>query len=79
MITLSAATFLLVFLRAWQQQNVIHGWYFWAVITSYGLALADVLVVIGVVKYGLSAIPFVGTGGALGVVCAMKLHRKIRK
>jgi hypothetical protein len=79
MITLAAATFLLVFLRAWQQQNVTHGYYWWAFITSYGLALADVLVVMGVVKHGLAAVPFVGTGGAVGVICAMLLHRKIRK
>ena len=79
MIILTAATFLLVFLRAWQQQNVIHGYYKWAFVTSYGLALADVMVIIEVVNYGMMAIPYVGTGGAIGVITAMKLHKRIRR
>ena len=79
MVLLMVATFALVFLRAWQQQNVIHGYYWWAAATSYGLALADALVVLGVVNYGLPAVPWVGTGGALGVVTAMTLHKRMRK
>ena len=79
MIALSFATFLLVFLRAWQQQNVIHDYYWWAAITSYGLAAADVIVVLGVVSYGYEAIPYIGTGGAIGVTCSMWLHRRIRR
>jgi len=79
MIDLTIATFALVFLRAWQQQNVVHGWYWWAAATSYGIALADVLVVVGVVKYGLPAVLWVGTGGAVGVVAAMKLHKRMRR
>ena len=79
MITLAAATFLLVFLRAWQQQNVIHGYYWWAALTSYGMALADVLVIVGVVNYGLAAVPYIGTGGSIGVVSAMYLHRKMKR
>lgn len=78
-IALTGATFMLVFLRAWQQQNVIHGYYAWAAATSYGIALADVLVVIGVVQNGLSAVVWVGTGGALGVVSAMRLHKRMRR
>jgi len=67
-----------VFLRAWQQQNVIHQYYIWAAATSYALAAADVAVVIGVVKYGALSIPYIGTGGAAGVVAAMLLHKKLR-
>lgn len=79
LLTLAVATFFLVFLRAWQQQNVVHGYYWWAAGTSYGLALADALVVLGVVREGLAAVPFVGTGGALGVVSAMLLHRRLQR
>jgi hypothetical protein len=79
MVTLTIATFALVFLRAWQQQNVIHGWYIWAAVTSYALALADVLVLLGVVHHGLPAVPWVGTGGALGVTAAMFLHRRMKR
>jgi len=79
MFELTIATFALVFLRAWQQQNVIHGWYAWAAVTSYGIAIADVSVVIGVVNNGLNAALWVGTGGALGVTTAMMLHKRMRR
>lgn len=70
------ATFLLVSLRAWQQQNVVHGHYVNATITSYAMALANVAVVLGVVHTGWPAIPWMGTGGALGVITAMYAHRR---
>ena len=78
MIILMLATFMLVFLKAWQQQNVIHGYYKWAAITSYGLAIAEVLVVVGIVEYGLPSVLYIGTGGAIGVVTAMKLHKRMQ-
>jgi hypothetical protein len=71
------ASMALVFLRAWQQQNVTGGHYISAIFTSYGIAAADVVVVLSVVKYGMVAIPYIGTGGAVGVTAAMILHRRI--
>ena len=71
------ATFALVFLRAIQQQNVIHGQYLLAAITPYAIAVAEVATVLWVVQIGWSAIPWVGTGGAIGVTSAMALHRRI--
>lgn len=73
-----AATFLLVFLRAIQQQNVIHGHYMLAAITPYAIAVGEVATVLWVVDTGWSAIPWVGTGGALGVTAGMWVHRKWR-
>lgn len=70
------ASFALVFLKAIQQQNVIHGWYGWAGVTSYGLALSEVAVVLLVVDSGWPAVPWVGTGGAIGVTAAMWAHRR---
>lgn len=70
------ATFALVFLRAIQQQNVIGGHYWLAAITPYAIACAEVATVLWVVNTGWSAIPWVGTGGALGVTSAMYVHRK---
>jgi hypothetical protein len=70
------ATFFLIFLRAIQQQNVIHGNYLLAAVTPYALAVAEVASVLWVVNTGWSAIPWVGSGGALGVVSAMALHRR---
>ena len=72
-----AATFMLVFLRAIQQQNVIHGHYVMAAVTPYGIAVAEVATVLWVVQIGWSSIPWVGTGGALGVTTAMILHRRV--
>ena len=71
-----AATFALVFLRAIQQQNVIHGQYWLAAVTPYAIAVAEVASVVWVVQTGWAAIPWVGTGGALGVTSAMWIHRK---
>jgi hypothetical protein len=70
------ATFFLIFLRAIQQQNVIHGNYLLAAVTPYALAVAEVASVLWVVNTGWSAIPWVGSGGAAGVVTAMALHRR---
>lgn len=70
------ATFALVFLRAMQQQNVIHRQYVWAAITPYALAVAEVATVLWVVDTGWPAIPWIGTGGALGVTLAMFTHGK---
>lgn len=71
------ATFALVFLRAIQQQNVIHGQYVLAAVTPYAIAVAEVASVLLVVQTGWSAIPWVGTGGAIGVTTAMLLHRRV--
>lgn len=73
------ATFVLVFLRAIQQQNVIHGNYLAAAITPYAIACAEVASVLFVVSIGWPAIPYVGTGGALGVTFGMYIHRRIRR
>ena len=73
------ACFCVVALRAFQQQNVIHGCYRLAVITSYGLAFADIAVVLSVVSMGWAAALWIGTGGALGVVFAMYTHAKYVK
>lgn len=73
------ATFALVFLRGIQQQNVIHGQYLAAAITPFLIAAAEVASVLLVVQTGWSAIPWVGTGGALGVTAAMWTHRRFRR
>ena len=72
------ATFALVFLRAIQQQNVIHGHYWSAAITPFAIAIAEVATVLWVVQVGWSSIPWVGTGGAIGVTSAMWVHRRWR-
>lgn len=73
------ASFLVVFGKAWQQQNVTHGHYLMAAITSYGLAICEVAVLMIVIDKGWPAVPWIGTGGALGVTCAMYAHRRYFK
>ena len=70
------ACFCVVALRAFQQQNVIHRCYRLAMVTSYGLAFADIAIVLSVVSMGWAAALWIGTGGALGVVFAMYVHAK---
>lgn len=72
------ASFIVVFARAMQQQNVIGGHYVAAMLTPYLIAVGEVLTVLWVVDTGWQAIPLVGTGGALGSVSAMWLHRRIK-
>jgi len=72
------ATFVLVFMRGIQQQNVIHGNYKMAFFTPYLIACGEVASVLLVVKTGWTSIPFVGTGGAIGIVLSMYLHTKWR-
>ena len=79
MIVLLVATMFLVFLRAFQTQNVIHKHYISAVGTSYLMAIGEVAMVLYVVEIGWSAIPWIGTGGAIGVTLSMYLHGKCFK
>lgn len=73
---LMLSSFLLVFMRAMQQQNVIHRYYWWAAITSYAIAIGEVAIVYNVAQVGWTAIPWVGTGGALGVTLSMYVHNR---
>lgn len=74
-----SATFALVFLRAIQQLNVLHHNIKLAAVTSYLIAMAEVTSLLSVVAVGWASVPFVGTGGALGVVAAMITHKKLRE
>lgn len=75
MILAAAGCAVMVFARAIQQQNVIGGHYIAAAVTSYLIALTEVIVVISVIDHGLAAVPWLGTGGAIGVTSAMTVHR----
>lgn len=69
----------LVFLRAFQQQNVIGAHYLSAIVTSYTIAFAEIGVVLMMVEYQWASAPYIGSGGAIGVTLAMITHRKIFK
>lgn len=76
MFVLLLSTLLLVFLRSFQTQNVIHRHYWMAGATSYLMAIGEVAVVLGVVNAGWGAVPWVGTGGAIGVTLSMYVHKR---
>lgn len=71
-------TFIYVFLRATQQLNVVKGKYLWVIPVSYLMAFADVFLIVTISRAGV-VIPLIlsiGTGGALGAILAMKIHKR---
>ena len=79
MMEIMLATFVTVFGRAIQQQNVVGGHYVAAAITPYLIAAGEIGVIVGVASVGWSALPAVGTGGAIGAIAAMWTHKKIKQ
>lgn len=78
-LALFSTTFVYVFLRAFQQKNVMHTKYLWMVPTSYGMGFCDVYI-ITTISHGdhvlwLAALSM-GTGGSLGSVIATYLHNR---
>jgi hypothetical protein len=73
------ASFCAVFLKGFQQQNVIGGHYRLAFIFSYLMAMAEVAVVSTVVVSGWGAILPVGTGAAFGITISMYIHKRFVK
>ena len=70
------ATFATVLLRGIQQQNVIHERYKWALVFSFFIAVAEVGLIVNVVKTGWPSVPYVGAGGAIGVILSMYVHKR---
>ena len=70
------AAFVLIFLKAMQQQNVVGGHYYWAIPTTLVMAAAEIAIVLEVVKGNWGAWPYMATGAALGVLLGMYIHRR---
>lgn len=70
-------SFIAVFLKGFQHQNVIGGKYKSAFITSYLMAAFEVLVVTLVVQVGYWSVLTIGAGASLGIVSSMVVYRKI--
>jgi hypothetical protein len=75
-----AASFTFVFLKAWQQLNVVHHQLWWIVPTSMAMAACEVFVIWQAATrgWGWIVIP-IGLGSGLGCLASMLLHRKIRR
>jgi hypothetical protein len=77
-LTTFAANFAFIFLKAFQQRNVVHDNYGWVVMTSNAMALFEVYVVAMVAKEGFTAwlVFALGMGGGTGCLAAMLLHKR---
>lgn len=73
----AAISFAAVFLKVFQQKNIIGDHIKTAAFTSYAIAAFDVSGILLVVKGGWLMILPLGTGGAIGVVCSVYLHRRV--
>jgi len=73
-----AGTLVLVFGRAIQQQNVIHGHYVAAALTPMVIAAGEIAIVGAIVLDGWASWPWISAGGGVGAVSAMWIHRKMR-
>jgi hypothetical protein len=73
-----AANFAFIFLKAFQQRNVIHNNFGWVLIVSNTMALFEVYVVASIAKHGVDGwlVVALGMGGGLGCVAAMALHNR---
>ena len=78
MIQLTAflVSFIAIFLRGFQQMNVIHSKYTMIAVTSYLLALTDVAVVSIIVEHGWNTVLAQGTGAALGMLASVYIHNR---
>jgi len=78
MIQLTAflVSFIAIFLRGFQQMNVIHSKYTMIAVTSYLLALTDVAVISIIVEHGWNTVLAQGTGAALGMLASVYIHNR---
>lgn len=81
-IMLGCANFMYIFLKAWQQRNVAHLHYGWALATNFFLVCVEVAVMgsiaLAVTGAGSMALPYVivamTIGGGSGCLLSMYLH-----
>ncbi len=75
-LTAFLVSFIAIFLRGFQQMNVIHSKYTMIAVTSYLLALTDVAVVSIIVEHGWNTVLAQGTGAALGMLASVYIHNR---
>jgi hypothetical protein len=76
-----AASFVFIFLKAFQQRNVAHAHLQWIVPTSWAMALVEVYVIANVatVGFSFSLALIIGTGSGFGALLAVIVHRRYVK
>jgi hypothetical protein len=74
------ASFAFIFLKAFQQLNVVHRQYLLVMPTSMAMAACEVAIIALVVKQGWGwIVVFTGFGAGLGAMGAMFLHGYTRR
>ncbi len=76
--TLFLAAFATVFLLVFQQQNITHKYYVWAVLTSFGITLGQIFIIHGIAAdTNIVNVTMMMLGGGTGVVASMFLHERL--
>lgn len=72
------ASFVMVFLKATQQLNVMKGLEGWVIPVSYGMAAAEVYIISTVADYGYGVLVVIaiGTGAWIGAIGGIRLHKR---
>lgn len=77
---LFSLSFAYIWLKAFQQLNVMHNQYRWVMPMSFGMGLCEVAMILLLVKADTIALGLVtGLGAGLGAMLAMYLHPWFRK
>lgn len=71
-------SFLAVFLKVFQQKNVIHDKINWVIPTSMFMALSQVLITFVIIKESIWIFLPIGFGGGLAAVLAILIYNKIK-
>lgn len=76
-----AASFVLIFLRSFQQRNVAFDNYAAVLPTSILMAFAEVAVIANIAMQGfhIGLALIIGLGSGSGALCAMLIHKKVFK
>lgn len=75
------ASFIFIFLKAFQQRNVAFDHYWWIVPTSMLMAIVEVVVIANIALHGweLPLVLTIGVGSGLGALVAALAHKKFLK
>ncbi len=79
-LTAFATSFLYIFLKCYQQLNVVHKQYLWVLPTSMAMAACEVFVIATTAKTGFGWIALtIGLGAGLGCMTSMYLHGRLTR
>jgi hypothetical protein len=71
------ASFIFVFLKSWQQQNVVHRKYGWIMPTSLAMAFCEGFVIMKIATaFTIPLLILIGLGSGSGCLAATYLHHR---